>query len=341
MNENLTVAMAPLEGITTAIFRKVYRKYYTGVDLFYTPFLSANHTHKFKKREKREYLPFDDTLIPQLITNSPDDFLWAARVLTEVGYKEINLNAGCPSSTVFSKRKGAGMLFDTDELERFFSAVFEVKEKEDLAEVSVKTRIGVHDASEAEDIAKVYSAFPFKEVIIHPRLRVDYYRNDVDLGAFKLMRDIITPPVASTSSATEAPVPELVEGTSVETTRTLIMYNGDICSVDDVKALQKQIPGTDRIMIGRGLLKNPALPQMLKGGEGLKIEELKAFHYDLYAAYKEELVNDRDVLFKMKELWGYWATLFSENDRQLKAIRKTKNPNEYHAAVETIFTTVC
>ena len=100
---NPIIAMAPLEGITTHVFRKIYKKHVSGVDIFYTPFLSANHTHKFKTREKREFLPYEGDLVPQLLTNSVEDFLWAAEQLKAAGYSEVNLNAGCPSGTVFSK----------------------------------------------------------------------------------------------------------------------------------------------------------------------------------------------------------------------------------------------
>ena len=311
---NPIIAMAPLEGITTHVFRKIYKKHFSGVDIFYTPFLSANHTHKFKTREKREFLPYEGDLVPQLLTNSVEDFLWAAEQLKAAGYSEVNLNAGCPSGTVFSKRKGAGMLLDTESLEEFFEGIFGMYEKMNMPEISVKTRIGVRDAAEAEDISRIYTKFPIKEVIIHPRLRKDFYNNGVDLEAFKTMYEIL-----------RSDAPEIK-----------IMYNGDIDSVEDVKRILDDFPELDRIMIGRGLLKNPFLAEQIKGIKRGEDCTLRAFHDELYEAYSEELSGERDVLFKMKELWAYWCAFFPENEKEIKIIRKTKNAEEYKAAVYRI-----
>ena len=312
----LTIAMAPLEGITTHIFRKVYEKYFSGVDIYYTPFLSANHTHKFKTREKKEFLPYDDKLVPQILTNSAEDFLWSLEKLGAAGYKEVNLNLGCPSGTVFSKRKGAGMLFDTEALKGFFDEVFSTKEGKDLPDISVKTRIGVREPAEAEELARVYAAFTLKEVIIHPRLRSDFYKNEVDMDAFGIMYEIMRSDAKDTS----------------------IMFNGDIVSPKDVERLTERFPEIDRVMIGRGLLMNPGLPDLIKGGSVITTSEgLREFHDELYREYAEELSGERDVLFKMKELWAYWAESFPGCEREIKTIRKTKNANEYRAAVNAIF----
>ena len=48
-------------------------------------------------------------VVPQVLTKKADHFLWAAQLLYDMGYEEINLNVGCPSGTVTAKGKGAGM----------------------------------------------------------------------------------------------------------------------------------------------------------------------------------------------------------------------------------------
>ena len=134
---SMIIELAPMEGIITASYRRLFKKYYGGIDRYYTPFIAANQTHTFKEREKREFLPFSEDLVPQILTNSVDDFLWAARELGKVGYKEVNLNTGCPSGTVVAKGKGAGMLKDPELLDEFFQKIFSAAESEALPAISV------------------------------------------------------------------------------------------------------------------------------------------------------------------------------------------------------------
>ena len=63
-------------------------------------------------------------LIPQILTNNPEYFIKGAKQIREMGYEEINFNAGCPSGTVVSKGRGAGFLKDTEMMREFFDKVF-------------------------------------------------------------------------------------------------------------------------------------------------------------------------------------------------------------------------
>ena len=119
--------LAPLEGITDSIYRRIHHKYFPGIDRYYMPFISPTIHRQLTHKEARE-LPLADSVafeaIPQILTKVPEDFLWAAQVCADRGYTEVNLNAGCPSGTVVSKGKGSGMLRDVDELDRFLETVF-------------------------------------------------------------------------------------------------------------------------------------------------------------------------------------------------------------------------
>ena len=164
-----------MEGVTTAEYRAVLRRHFPGVDKYFTPFLVANQTHHFKKREKRELLPLQRDLVPQILANSAEDFLWAARILAEFGYDEINLNLGCPSGTVVSKGKGAGMLRDLAALQTFLDAVFAVSP----LPLSVKTRIGLDRPEEFGPILAVLSQYPWARMIVHPRTRKQFYQGQL------------------------------------------------------------------------------------------------------------------------------------------------------------------
>ena len=96
----MNIYMAPLEGITTYVFRNAFAKYYGGVDRYFTPFLTASH---LKGRELRDVHPDNNPgidLVPQILANDSEQFLVIAEQLAALGYKEVNLNLGCPSGTV-------------------------------------------------------------------------------------------------------------------------------------------------------------------------------------------------------------------------------------------------
>ena len=307
----ISIAMAPMEGITTAIYRRIYKSYFEGVDVFYTPFLSLNQTHKFKTREKKEFLPYSDDLIPQVLTNSASDYSWAAGVLQEAGYGEININMGCPSKTVVTKHKGAGMLLDIDHLRQFYDEIFEATEKGGLPAISVKTRIGMEDLKEADEVAEILASYPFKNVIIHPRLQKEFYGGSPHMEVFDeicgKMRD---------------------KGSSAG-----IIYNGDLNTTGDVEAFYKSHDESIGIMLGRGLLKDPLLPAKVKGLTPPSGNVVYSFIRDLYDAYEGELSGQRDVLFKMKDLLIYMLMDQPPESKTVKRIKKAKTKSEMLEAV--------
>ena len=143
----MEIYFAPMEGLTDSVYRSLHHKYFGGVDKYYMPFLSPTVHRSLTPREARE-LPMADTVdfeaVPQLLTKSVEDFLWAAEQCRDRGYREINLNLGCPSGTVFSKGKGSGLLRDPDGLERFLDGIC----ADPPLPISLKTRLGVAEATE-------------------------------------------------------------------------------------------------------------------------------------------------------------------------------------------------
>lgn len=45
--------------------------------------------------------------------------MYAAGLLADMGYREVNLNLGCPSGTVFNKGRGSGFLHDPEAIDAF------------------------------------------------------------------------------------------------------------------------------------------------------------------------------------------------------------------------------
>ena len=78
-------------------------------------------------------------------------------------------------------------------------------------------------------------------------------------------------------------------------------------------------------MIGRGLLRNPALVREIKYGQKLTKRELLAMHDALYEGFQEYLSGDKNVLYKMKEFWNNASVMFTNHEKYAK--KNTKSPD--------------
>lgn len=305
----MNYALAPLEGITNALYRGCWRAHFTPADRCFTPFIAPNMNEGLNTKELNDVLPQRNrgiTLVPQLLTNRADYLITAAHKLEQLGYREVNINLGCPSGTVVAKGKGSGQLADPIALEQFLDEVFNGLP---TLGISVKTRLGRDDPEEFSDLMELYNRYPMTELIIHPRVRRDFYRGSVRMEWFE-------------AGLAEAKMP--------------VCYNGDLFTAGDVAAFRAGHPTVERIMLGRGLITNPGLMGELRGKAPMTAGDFRAFHNDLYARYREALSGPKPVLQKMKELWSYWRWSFQRCEKPLKAIRKAQTLPEYNGAVTTL-----
>lgn len=305
----MDIYMAPMEGVTNYVFRKAYIKHFKGVDKFFTPFITPHMKKGFSKSELIELnANYNKTqyLIPQILTNNSDDFLKLAYEIKEMGYNEFNINLGCPSGTVTSKKRGSGFLQDVVALDRFFYDIFE---KKDDIKISVKTRIGFSDYDEWEDLLKVYEKYEFCEIIIHPRLRSDFYKNNIHMGAFL---------------------------SACKELKQKLIYNGDINTLEDNVILNKNLPSNRvfGIMIGRGLVRNPFLAESIKKKDNIyDIDKAVEFLNDIVNEYLSLDFGERNTLFKLKEIWGMMLGDNEKYTKILKKIRKSNTVKEYNLVV--------
>lgn len=304
----MILSLAPMEGITGHVFRRVHAECFGALDCYYTPFLPPPRVgNRFGGKAFKEIDPANNqglNVVPQLMSKNADEFVWAARVLADMGYREVNLNLGCPSGTVVAKGKGSGFLRNLDELEVFLS---DVCERSPLP-VSVKTRLGLEDDGEYERVLDLYCRMPLAELIVHPRVQKDRYTGSPRRAFY---------------------------GETLERAPFPVAYNGDIFDLEDMDALVEAYPGTRHVMLGRGLLANPALARMVNGGLAATAAELQRFHDTLFAAYAEEIGGN--AVFRMKEWWFYAKCAFADPATVHKLVRKTKKVDEYRAAVERVF----
>lgn len=305
---SLPVYFAPMEGVTDAIYRQVHHAHFTGPVKYFIPFISPTQNLVLTPRERKNVDPQVNAglpVVPQVLTKNAGHFLWAANLLRDMGYEEVNLNAGCPSGTVTAKGKGAGLLQRPQELAWFLDEVF----AHAPVRVSVKTRIGFSSPEEFGALLDVYNRYPIHELIIHPRTREEFYKGTVH-------RDVY--------NAAEARA------------RMPLVYNGDLFTPQGCRAFEQTHAKTRALMLGRGMLANPALAQTYAGGVPLCKETLRAFHDDLLRAYQAAYPT-YVVLGRMREVAKNIACCFEDAEKPLKAARKAGSLPAYQDAVTRLF----
>ena len=315
------LSLGPFQGITDAPFRNVFKSHFGGIDKFYTPFFTGIHKEEHAKNLQGEEIDPRcndvETLTPQILSTNAEEILRFAKQCKELGYKEINLNMGCPFPRVANKKRGCGLLPYPDKVEAMLESVFE-----QIGEMkfSVKCRLGYFNPDEIDAIIPIFNRFPLSELIIHPRIGKQLYKGEADVERFKVLIPYINAP---------------------------LVYNGDVFSVNNFERIHEAVrfdrlndrkPVND-FMLGRGILANPFLAEQIKnGGTGNdKTERLHAYVLDLYEDRLRHAGGNPKVLGRMKELWSYLMNSFEEPQVVWRKIKKTNSLKEYEEAVDYVF----
>lgn len=302
--------LAPLEGVTGYIYRNAYETCFGEIDKYFLPFISPTKNEGFTSRELNDIIPEHNkgiNAVPQILTNNSEYFIGTVNEIAKFGYDEVNLNLGCPSGTVVAKYKGSGFLAKRKELDEFLEEVF----SKTSTKISIKTRVGKDSPEEFYELIEIFNKYPLEELIIHPRIQTDYYKNKPNMEVFK-------------------------DGLALS--KNPVCYNGDIFNVNNYKELTQCYPELQSVMLGRGIIANPALILQIKNNDNVDKQKIRKFHDEVYKGYQQILSGDRNVLFKMKEVWFYMKYLFAESDKYAKIIRKTDRLQEYESIVAKIFT---
>ena len=308
------LSLGPFQGITDAPFRNVFKRHFGGIDKFYTPFFTGIHKEEHAKNLQGEEIDpkFNDveTLTPQILSTDAEEILRFAKQCKQLGYKEINLNMGCPFPRVANKKRGCGLLPYPDMVEAMFERIFE----EIDINFSVKCRLGYFSPDEIEAIIPIFNKFPLSELIIHPRIGKQLYKGEADVERFKRLIPYINAP---------------------------LVYNGDVFSVNDFGRIRNAVLPMNRFMLGRGLLTNPFLAEEIRGGAWNapeRTERLHAYVIDLYEDRLRHAGGSPKVLGRMKELWSYLMYSFEKPQNVWRKIKKINALREYEDAVEYVFT---
>ncbi len=310
---SLILLSSPLQGFTDYRFRNTFNNYFGGIDTFYAPYIRLNGKLVVKPAYERDILQENNTeltVIPQIMTNDADEFLFVAKYVQDLGYKELNWNLGCPYPMVTKRGMGAGLISESEKIDAILNRVHS---ESDIL-VSMKMRMGHEDSNEILGTLPVLDKYPLKNIAIHARIGKQLYKGGVDLEAFQKCLD---------------------------NTKHKLYYNGDITSVEIFREMKERFPSIDHWMIGRGLISDPFLPSMIKNDTTEypenKLELFSQFHDSLYQQYAEALSGPKHLTIKMYHFWEYFATTFSNPHKTLKKIKKAKNIYKYDAAVREIF----
>jgi tRNA-dihydrouridine synthase len=307
-----TLLSSPLQGFTDFRFRNAQNKIFGGIDTFYAPYIRLNGKMVIKSSYQRDLLPENNNtleVIPQIITNDADEFLFVSKYVQELGYKELNWNLGCPYPMVTKCGMGSGLISNTEKINQI---LHQVHNESDIL-VSMKMRLGYDTTEEILDVFPILEKYPIKNVAIHARIGKQLYKGGVHLDAFQAC---------------------------VDNTNLKLYYNGDITTVTKFKEMQERFPTIDHWMIGRGLIADPFLPSMIKNNSfeypKNKMELFSTFHDTLYEGYSESLSGSTHILLKMHHLWEYFSVIFSNPHKVHKNIKKAKSIRNYEQTVKEI-----
>ncbi|MCB2146213.1 MAG: tRNA-dihydrouridine synthase family protein [Deltaproteobacteria bacterium] len=304
--------LAPLRGFTDAVFRNAFHRHFQGIEEAVAPFVTSIKGRRIKPSHLKDLSPADNRampVVPQILSNRPDEFICLANTLVDLGYREINWNLGCPFPMVAKKMRGSGLLPHPELIDRMLDQTF----RGFSGSLSIKTRLGRFSADEMEQLIPVFNRYPLARVIVHPRTGVQMYTGNVDLKAFQVILTRLSHPV---------------------------VYNGDINDPATFKFLESGFPTVSGWMLGRGLLANPFLPEMIQSQGrliGSRTTRFERFHDDLVAGYSRLFSGPGHVLDRMKGFWRYFTADFPEGRQIMKQIRKADSLDHYRQVVAAVF----
>lgn len=303
----MNLYMAPLEGITTYIYRNTHAEIFGGCDEYYAPFIVPTDNERISMKTLRGILSENNLVKPkvQVMCTTGTAFCEFAKKIQALGFDEVNLNLGCPSGTVVKKQRGSGALRDTEALDRFFDYIF----ANSHIKITVKTRAGFYNHDEFAGLLEIYNKYPIAELTLHPRVREEYYKGEPNMATFDM---------------------------AYEHSKNKLCYNGNVYSAEDFNAISAKYPNLWAVMIGRGAVKNPALFREIKGGPPLKTEELVHFSSLLQERYLKLLGSDRYTLHRLKEIWLYSVQNFPNEPKITKAIKKSERLSDLERAINML-----
>lgn len=304
--------MAPMQAMTDIHFMNTYQTFFGGFTEMMAPYIMASGNSPMKVQKVQKHfldLNSEIKLIPQLLSNDADGFLYFANTLYDLGYTKINWNLGCPNPFVMKKQRGAGLLAYPDKIEELLENIVPNLKPE----FSVKIRLGLTHSDEVFPIIKILNKFPIGETIVHTRTAAQNYEGMANKEFFKEIYPLFNMPV---------------------------IYNGDILTKEHVTELEDIFPNIKGFMIGRGAFINPFITNQINGiicTETEKLSKYKDFYFELHNYYKVKSQTEQGFLGKMKDLWFYFSQSFHKGESYLFALKTINDIHLFENTIHNIF----
>lgn len=301
----MRIWLAPLQGYTDYIFRNIYARHFKGIDIAIAPFISLVPGENVVVNRVRDVLPENNknsiAVIPQILGNDTHQFITLINYLTTLGYSTFNWNCGCPVQGVAKKKRGSGILPYPELIDKTLTEVLSNTD----AKLSVKLRLGYKSADEMFDVINVLNTHPLEHIIVHPRIGIQQYTGTVDLKGFETFSKLI---------------------------KHKVVYNGDIFTIEDYKNIKTQFPQIDDIMIGRGILRNPYLPEIIKMlTSDDEIQTDRERFTELYYDFIDTQISHRQpdhIIGIIKQFWIYFNHTVNADETTMKRLLRTSQLEE-------------
>lgn len=297
----LPIHFAPLQGFTESAYRVAHSKFAPGIHTYYTPFLRLEKGEVRAKdlRDLQTEHPYH--LVPQIIVRDVAEFNLLTKAVTELGFKEIDINMGCPYPMQTKSGRGSGILPHPEKVREILDAI-----STSIPKFSIKMRLGLTSPEECLQLLPLLNNAPLAHITLHPRIGIQQYKGALDFETFDKFYS--------------------------ECKHSLI-FNGDITDLKQIQYIETHYPKLAGIMIGRGLLANPVLAAQYAGLPcGSTTETLLKIHADIAADYARRLQGNAQILDKIRPFWTY-ADL---PKKTRKKIEKSKTLEEYLEAVNEL-----
>jgi tRNA-dihydrouridine synthase len=301
---------APLQGYTTAPWRRFHAEIYGAADAYFSPFLRVEkgEVRRHDLRDITSPLNANHHVVPQIIFRDVDEFRLLTDAVQQQGYGEVNLNMGCPFPPQVKHGRGAAVVGNIELLEQVAA---EMAARTDVS-FSVKMRLGVDNPQQWRTAMDVINRMPLRHVTLHPRIARQQYSGELDMAQFEAFLTQSVHPV---------------------------IFNGEISSPADVAALCERFPIIYGVMMGRGLLARPSLIQEIRSGEEWDNERQLAavveLHRRLFNHYASVACGDAQLLSLIKPFWDYLEPLIGH--KAAKQLRKATTLAKYRTTLPCSF----